>query len=332
MSIGGFFNRTLFRFTHDPEADAEYRATLDRNRATRTAYISELQNKLDTLNTDAVRAQWIPQDHAFMRDFLQQRIMYLRNNAMISQEDIDALRENAESQNMTMLASNAQTRKSFKDDFTFWQGAIKTYQEKVREKSTDKLTAYVAAQLLWIDSPASRFVEKYEYADRRTAFRGMLKGFETLEKMRPDAPDSVNTAVTAKEKQLAAEQESEREYFSIGQVISKAFGIAGIIIGAFLLVALGILGASLATNLNVYRTVAFRVLYAIYGFLGFFVVIPYVLGYRWYWKGKRPKFYALLPLVPYHFDNRWAAMLLSWTSFQPDAQIDCLKEWQKTLH
>ena len=330
MSIGGFFNRTLFRFTHNPEADAEYRATLDRNREARNKYIAELQNELDLFNSEQVRKEVLPQDITFMRDFLQQRITYLRNTPLISQEDIDALKENMDSQNMKLLRSNLKTRKQFKDGFIFWQGAVKTYTEKVHEKPTDRLTAYITAQLLWIDSPASRFVDKYEYEDRNAGFQDLLKEFETLSKMRADSPDSVDAALAEKKKQVAAEQDAERENFSVGKVLEKAFGIAGSIIGVFLLVALGIFGASLATNLNVYRSAGFRVLYAIYGFIGFFVVIPYVLGYRWYWKGLRPKFYALMPLVPYHFDNRWAAMLFSWMSFKPDAQIDCLKEWEKT--
>jgi hypothetical protein len=327
MSIGGFFNRALFRFTHNPEADAEYRATLDRNREARNKYISELEFGLAMINSDDARKDILPQDIIFLREYYKKQIAYLRNSPMISQEEIDALKENTESQNMKLFGNNLATRKKFKTDFTFWQDGIKNYKEKINKQPTDKLSKYVTAQLEWVDSPASRFVEKYEYEDRNAGFMDLLKEFETLSKMNPDSPDSVDAELAEKERQLNAEKESEREVFNVGQVIAKASEIAGSIIGMFLLVALGVLGASLATNLNVYRSAGFRVLYAIYGFIGFFIVIPYVLGYRWYWKGKRPKFYALLPIVPYHFDNRWAAMLFSWMSYQPDAQIDCLKEW-----
>ena len=96
----------------------------------------------------------------------------------------------------------------------------------------------------------------------------------------------------------------------------------------FVLSLLVVLGASLASNLNIYRDWPFRLLYAIYGGLFFFLVIPYTLFYRWAWLQKRPRFYALIPLFPYHWDGRIAQLLLSWMSFRPDDAIGALREWE----
>lgn len=115
--------------------------------------------------------------------------------------------------------------------------------------------------------------------------------------------------------------------FSWTRLIGRILSITMTIVMIFLLVAAGLYGASLATNLNLYQTWPIRVLYAIYGFLFFWAVIPYVLLYRWWWKGKKPVFYAFMPLIPYKLDNRYAAMMFSWMSYKPDDAIACLQEW-----
>lgn len=132
----------------------------------------------------------------------------------------------------------------------------------------------------------------------------------------------------AEEKAKAEELQKERENFDSGRLIGRVFGTVGKILLVFLLLVFGVFGASLATNLNLYRTAPFRILYAIYGFLFFWIVIPYVLFYRWWWQGQRPRFYALLPIIPYHLDHPWAAVLFSWLSYKPDDRIAALKEWE----
>ena len=116
--------------------------------------------------------------------------------------------------------------------------------------------------------------------------------------------------------------------FSWSRLLTRILSITITIVGIFLLIVAGLYGASLATNLNLYREAPIRVLYAIYGFLFFWISIPYSLLYRWWWKGRKPVFYALIPLIPYKFDNRYAAMMFSWMSFKPDDQIACLMEWK----
>ena len=133
----------------------------------------------------------------------------------------------------------------------------------------------------------------------------------------------------AAEKQKAEADAKDRETFSFTRMFWRGVSIAFNIIKWFIFIALALYGASLATNLNLYREAPIRVLYAIYGFLFFWVVIPYSLLYRWWWMGKKPIFYAFIPLIPYKFNNRYAAMMLSWMSFKPDDQIACLMEWKK---
>jgi hypothetical protein len=127
-----------------------------------------------------------------------------------------------------------------------------------------------------------------------------------------------------------AASEKERESFDASRLVGRVFGTVFQIVGIFLLIFACLYGASLATNLNVYRDLPFRILYAVYGFLFFWIVIPYVLLYRWWWKGLRPRFYAVFPFIPYHFDNYYAAMFLSWMSYKPDDVVHALEEWKKS--
>jgi hypothetical protein len=128
----------------------------------------------------------------------------------------------------------------------------------------------------------------------------------------------------------AADQAAQNE-FNMGRFLGKILGIVAIVLLYFLVFAGAIYGAHLATNLNVYRTWSFRVLYAVYGFLFFPLVILYVIGYRYWWNGKKPRFYALLPLIPYFINNPLLAFFFSWMSFKPDAYMDTLQEWNPVL-
>jgi uncharacterized membrane protein YdbT with pleckstrin-like domain len=143
------------------------------------------------------------------------------------------------------------------------------------------------------------------------------------------AEKQVADAAAAEKQAETIKAAEERKTFSFTRLLGTAGGIFFTIILVFLLFFGAVLGASLATNLNLYLPTPYRILYAIYGFLLFFLVIPYVLGYRWFWKGKRPRFYSLIPLIPYHLDNRFAAFLFSWLSYKPDDQVDSLMEWKK---
>lgn len=159
-----------------------------------------------------------------------------------------------------------------------------------------------------------------EAAEKAAAEKAATEAKNEQEKK---AAEEKLAALKAKEEQ----ERKDRERFDPWRLAKRIMATLSSIIVAFLVFMLATLGASMATNLNLYKDTPYRVLYAVYGFLFFMIVIPYVLGYRWWWKEKRPKFYALIPIIPYHFDNRYAAMFLSWLSYKPDCQIESLKEW-----
>lgn len=129
---------------------------------------------------------------------------------------------------------------------------------------------------------------------------------------------------TAEKERIA----KERAEFSGSRLFGRIMKTIGIIVLVALILIGGVYGASLATNLNVYKSAPFRILYAIWGFAFFWVVIPYVWIYRRFWLKKTPRFYAILPLVPYRFTHPIMANFFDWITFNPE-DVDALEEWKK---
>ena len=144
-----------------------------------------------------------------------------------------------------------------------------------------------------------------------------------IKKEKEDKAAADKAAAEAAAEKKAAE-DAERNTFSVKRMLKRALTVTNSLVTTFLIVALGIFGASLATNINVYKPLPYRILYLIYGFVFFFVVIPYVLLWRWLYQKKQPRFYALFPIIGMHLDNPTTAALFSWLSFKPDADMELL--------
>ena len=193
----------------------------------------------------------------------------------------------------------------------------------------------------------ANFKDKAGFALHKYTYDPEAEDYAASQKAAKEAADSAKRAKESKEtatKQATADAEAEkarkekeaadrasRSQFNTGRVAAKVGGVLSTILFSFLLVVGAIYGAHLATNLNIYRSWPYRLLYTVYGFVFFPVVILYVLGYRWWWKGKKPRFYALLPLIPYFINQPLLATMFSWLSFRPDDVIESLQEWNPTM-
>ncbi len=143
-----------------------------------------------------------------------------------------------------------------------------------------------------------------------------------------DAKAIADTAAEKERKAKEAEDRKARTEFRTGRFLGKVTSTLLTVLAWFFAISGAIYGAHLATNLNLYRSWPYRLLYAIYGFVFFPIVIVYVLGYRWWWRGIKPQYYALLPLIPYFINHPVIAYLFSWLSYKPDDAIKSLEEWK----
>lgn len=321
-----FLQRQLFRLTNDPEADAAFAEKQAEDRKARQVEIKRLEDIKAAMNDDKKSARILPEDRDYFKSYLRDRITLIKASNM-TKEQIDQLNDSKPSQDFDIMMKTADKRFAFKSEIEYTIGFCDTVMKELKEKKQDIPPLYPEAkklcenELKWFNK--TKFVTADVYDDRKKELNANFDKLRAGQKVNMKDP---NAAVEAE----VEKSEAKREEFDFWGMVGEALGYAGSIIMIFLLVAGGVFGASLATNLNIYRGAAFRILYAIYGFLFFFIVIPYVLGWRWWWNGKKPRFYSLVPLIPYHLDNRLAQFLFSWMSFKPDDAVHALEEWKRS--
>lgn len=319
-----FLERTLFRLTNDPVSDAAWKRQQAEKKAACEKELVVWNKKLAKVDDPAFIKSTLPEDVTYVRDFIKERIKQLKTYTH-SAMDIDKFNINKDTQNFNIMMETIPARFGFKTYLTSGISNLKTVIQDLNNKKTPvppsypKLVSRVEKELPWFEK--QKFVEAEVYSKERQVLdqdaRALLEGTGA------DMHDPDMSKKAAEDAHDAARNE-----FSIMRLLGNILGTTISMLTVFLLVVFGIFGSSLATNLNLYHTAPYRVLYAIYGFVFFFVVIPYVLLYRWWWKGNQPRFYSLIPLVPYHFDNYYAGILLSWMSYKPDDRIESLKEWR----
>lgn len=137
------------------------------------------------------------------------------------------------------------------------------------------------------------------------------------------------SVLEAKAKEDALNQDKEQDTFSTSRMLGSILNTALKVFFSLLTIFLILISASLAVNLNIYKPVPFRILYAIYGALFSLIVLPYVILYRWIYLGKRPQYYGFLPLIPRFFIHRPIQFLFGWLTFKPDEHMWELQEWRK---
>jgi hypothetical protein len=292
----------------------------DRN--VRAEELERLRERLDYYTTERNISKLLPEDVETMKKFLKARISTIQSQPNITEDALLTLKDNKESQNYDNLDESVKLRAQFSKEFTRYKTEYTEKSTDLKAKGTPVPPSFASAikisdaALAWLKK--SPFETPDIYEDKRQTYFEQFSTENNGQKL-----GQVERAV-----QVAKEEgDKSRDSFSISGLFEDILKYIGGYLGLFLIFVATLLGSSLATNLNVYKHWTFRVLYAVYGALFFFVVIPYTLVYRWAWLGKRPKFYSLIPLFPYHWNNRLAQILLGWISFRPDDDILALREW-----
>lgn len=302
------------------KVQSEIRAT---NREARSEELDRLNALLDNYTNERKIRTYLPEDVELAKKFLKGRIATIQATPLMTEDAILTLKNNKESQNFEHLNESIKIRgaffKKYSDLKTEYEAAI----TDLKSKKIDVPPALPAG--VKICDEALKWVKKnpYEtpdsYDDKRreldAKYEGQADGNEF---------GDIKSIVNKKE----VEADKEQNTFSIGRLIKDTLKYLTGNFLIFLLITLMVLGSSLATNLNLYKNWAFRILYAIFGALFCFIVIPYTLIYRWGINGRRPTFYSLIPLFPYHWNSRFAQITLGWMSYRPDDAILSLREWE----
>ena len=113
----------------------------------------------------------------------------------------------------------------------------------------------------------------------------------------------------------------ESNTFDYWRLAGKSLSITGILLLVGLILGFGLVGSSLAMNLNAYRSFHFRLFYMIYGFIFSFFVISYCFLYVKWWNGKSIPHFSLFPLFEGCFNSPFLADYFGWLTFHPSDEV-----------
>lgn len=109
-----------------------------------------------------------------------------------------------------------------------------------------------------------------------------------------DQAKNLEQQVQKKEQVVKKEEEADRNTFKLSRLLKETYSITMKVIGSLFIVMLILVSGMLTANDAIGRDPQYRILYFIYGGLGFPVMLFYYL-YRWFF-GTGPYIYRLLPL------------------------------------
>lgn len=343
--IGALANKAV----SDPEAEKAYRDQQAASKAAIKSYQGQITNAVNELKQAVLQKSLYPADEALLEEAYNAVSTYLSGATNTEADDISQYMEDeflpwtdfynlalaprgprfvlwrfidtckqALRDNQTISPANSkQLNNLIEQTTTFLKDNVKSspslYQTYIQTTITTKFT----------NNPNTDkdLVTIYGKAATKVAKNAGLDFHEG------DAlPDNASAAQKAA---AAAAAEKQRDTFSIGRLFANAtnyaISIACITIGTFICM----ISSSMAVNLNIYKSYPYKILYAIFGFIFSLVVIPYVIGYRWLYKGKKPRYYGFLPFIPRYFKNYYIQMLFGWLTYRPDEQIWELQEWRQ---
>lgn len=117
-------------------------------------------------------------------------------------------------------------------------------------------------------------------------------------------------------KSAEAETKAEKATFNLGRLFTDTLSIAGKVIASLLIVMLFLVSGMLCANDAIGRDYRYRILYFIYGGLGFPIMLIYYL-YRWF-VGTAPNIYRLLPIYTEQADTSLGRFFLFPFTYEED--------------
>lgn len=136
-----------------------------------------------------------------------------------------------------------------------------------------------------------------------------------------ESAQKVEKQVVEKEKVVKKEEEADKNTFQLKRLLKETYSIAGKVVGSLFIVMLALVSGMLTANDAIGRDTQYRILYFIYGAIGFPFMLIYYL-YRWFF-GTAPHIYRLLPLYTEQADTSIGRFFLfPFTYTEDQAAID----------
>ena len=120
---------------------------------------------------------------------------------------------------------------------------------------------------------------------------------------------------------MEEEDKADKETFNVKRLITETSKIAAQVVGSLFIVMLFLVSGMLTANDAIGRDPQYRILYFVYGGLGFPIMLIYYL-YRWFFNSA-PHIYRLLPLFTKEADTTLGRFLwFPFTYKEDQAAID----------
>lgn len=162
-------------------------------------------------------------------------------------------------------------------------------------------------------------IDTKETKDIRSFYESTRQGYKAIITDSDLALDV--TKVNSLEKQVTAEKKADENTFRLSRLINETVRITMSTVGSLFLVMLFLISGMLTANDAIGRDISYRILYFIYGGLGFPVMLIYYL-YRWFF-GTAPHIYRLLPIYTQESDTTIGRFFLFPFTYKEDkAAVD----------
>lgn len=352
--IGAWFNKN----TSDPEAEKDYRKQQAEAKEAIRFVKQQLTNEKNLLTLIKARKQVYEEDFTVIEKKLADGFAFLESGATeIPKEDVMAnYMDNYGAEAYGTFRSNAyavgSTDGATGSRYLFWQLIrtakqakhdnpkapkevlldLETIQKRYEGFQKDNVNSAKDNYLVFNQDIVNEFFNKSTSAELNKVWQpAWLKILANKELDFQEGVGIFNEekATPAQKKAEIKRQEKAKDEFSVVRMLFNASNYAITVFTIAIVVFISMMGSSMAVNLNVYKPYPFKVLYAIYGFVFSLIVVPYVVFYRWLYKGKRPKYYGFLPFIPRFFTNTYVQFLFGWLTYRPDERMWELQEWRQ---
>jgi len=239
------------------------------------------------------------EDYPVIQKIIKDMLDWLKAHPDTNQDDINDYSTNTIQQNP--LIQSMDVRWQWSNGFTIFDRVINERiksiakkQPKLVDTANQLLTpvlAYRDTLLTWFNNGQTKLLPQ-DYEDKAVEIKEAATGEDGKEdkfKIRIFMDDNL-----LKKEMIA--RNVDNNTINIKRLIGTIFKITFTIIVIVIICWGSFLGASYATNLNIYRSFAFRLFYAIYGALFFLWVVPYELIYKKWWLGESLKMHGYIPL------------------------------------
>lgn len=265
------------------------------------------------LKDDEISINVLKNDYDYILKELNDNIVWLRNN---KNESSDKLKSKFESLFESPYATNISYRYNFLLTIINFKKDSKTL-EKPKKGKDGKDTPHTPYEKEYISVINKETDIAYKWAIKNR----LNADYAEYEQQRNNLNELLGQKGQSELQTKVKKETVENNTFDSWRLAKTTLSTTGILLLVGLILGFGLVGSSLAMNLNAYRSFYFRLFYMIYGFMFSFFVISYCFLYVKWWNGKSIPHFSLFPLIEGCFTSPFLADYFGWLTFQPSDEV-----------